>query len=110
MHRASPAAGAGSGEHVSVHENKERGTQEMSKYTDIVKEFCELSGNDLSGDAWKMMQLSRLDRIADALEGINDNLSCINNNLESMEKNLDNCIVPYERQSFLCVTGNVTTD
>ena len=84
----------------------------MSKYTDIVKEFCELAGmgDNSSENAWKMMQLSRLDRIVDALEGINDNLSCINDNLESMEKNLDNCIAPYERQSFLCVTGNVTTD
>lgn len=82
----------------------------MSKYTDIVKEFCELSGNDLSGGAWKMMQLSRLDRIADALEGIDDNLSSINDNLEYTEKNLDSCVAPYEKQSFLCVTGNVTTD
>lgn len=84
----------------------------MNKYTDLIKEYSELAGTQLGNTdyAWNLMKLARLDRIADALEGINDNLSCINNNLESMEKNLDNCIAPYERQSFLCVTGNVTTD
>ncbi len=81
----------------------------MSKYTDIVKEFCELSGNDFSGDAWKMMQLSRLDRIADALEGINSSLSEISVSLDSIDRNLGSCISANGNNCFLCITGNVYT-
>ena len=81
----------------------------MSKYTDIVKEFCELSGNDFSGDAWKMMQLSRLDRIADALEGINSSLSEISVSLDSIDRNLESRISANGNNCFLCIAGNVYT-
>ncbi len=81
----------------------------MDAYTDIAKEFYELSENGFSEDVWKMMQLARLDRIADALEGINDNLGCTSAHLEDIGQNLDSCIAPYEKQSFLCVTGDVHT-
>lgn len=84
--------------------------KEYSKY---VEEFCEVAGNS-AGEfkPTEIMQISRLDRIADALEGINQELSCIAGHLEYLcdkDHPLDECISKTRAGSFLCVTGHVTT-
>ena len=83
----------------------------MSKYTDIVEEFCELSGTQLGNTdyAWNLMKLARLDRIADALEGINSSLSEISVSLDSIDRNLGSCISANGNNCFLCIAGNVYT-
>lgn len=82
----------------------------MDTYKDMAEEFCELEGLGHSpGDAWKMMELSRLDRIADALEGIKSGLSEISVSLDSLEKDLDGCISISGKGRFLCITGNIST-
>ena len=105
--------------------------KEYSKY---VEELCEVPGN-YRGEIkpTEIMQISRLDRIADALEenssvniaqrdklgriadtldGINQELSCIAGHLEYLcdkDHPLDECISKTRAGSFLCVTGHVTT-
>lgn len=62
-------------------------------------------------DVLTVMQCKRLDRIADALEGINSNLSDIAVALDSLDKNIDGCISCSQngRSRHLCITGDVTT-
>ena len=44
-------------------------------YAKVLEEYCEIAGDYEDGiNALKMMEISRLDRIADALEGINNPL------------------------------------
>lgn len=57
-----------------------------------------------------VMQNKRLNRIAEALEAIDMDLSEISMSLKGIDQNLDNCISRYNGNSFLCITGNVSTD
>ena len=57
-----------------------------------------------------------LTRLVEALEGVNENLDVINHSLSemsvslnSLEKNLNECISCVGNNSFLCITGNVST-
>lgn len=57
-----------------------------------------------------------LTRLVKALEGVNENLDVINHSLseisvslDSLENNLNGCISHVGNNSFLCVTGNVST-
>ena len=82
----------------------------MGTYKDMAEEFCELEGLGHSpGDAWKMMELSRLDRIADALEGIKSSLPEISVSLDSLEKDLNGCLSRSGKGQFLRITGNIST-
>lgn len=56
------------------------------------------------------MYEDQLTRIADALELINGNLSDIAEALEGIDLNLNGCISRSGNNSFLCITGNVSTD
>lgn len=51
-----------------------------------------------------------LTRLVEALEGINSNLSEIAISLDSLDQNLEGCILKNGNNSFLCITGNVSTN
>ena len=51
-----------------------------------------------------------LTRLVEALEGISNNLSDIALSLESIDKNLSACISHYGNNTFLCITGNASTN
>lgn len=51
-----------------------------------------------------------LTRLVDALESINDNLSEIAISLDTLDKTVDGCIAVNGNNSFLCITGNVSTN
>lgn len=83
------------------------------EYLKYFEELCEIGGNYTEEvSPLEIMQISRLDRIAEALEGINQELSCIAGHLEYLcdkDHPLDECISKTRAGSFLCVTGHVTT-
>ncbi len=83
------------------------------EYLKYFEELCEIDGNYTEEvSPLEIMQISRLDRIAEALEGINQELSCIAGHLEYLcdkDYPLDECISKTRAGSFLCVTGHVTT-
>lgn len=47
--------------------------------------------------------------LSDELPAINGNLSDVAEMLEGIDRNLNNCISRYGNNSFLCITGNVST-
>ena len=49
------------------------------------------------------------ERIADALEAINSNLEGIKDNLERVGGNINDVTCRIGNNSFICVTGNVST-
>ena len=55
------------------------------------------------------MKLQRLDRIAEALEGIDSNLAEIAVSLNSLDENINSCISANGKNQFLCITGNIST-
>ena len=55
------------------------------------------------------MRLERLDRIAEALEGINSNLAEIAESLNGLDENINGCISVNGKNQFLCITGNIGT-
>ena len=55
-------------------------------------------------------QEEQLARIADALEEISSSLSEISISLDSLDKTLDRCVCTNGKNSFLCITGNVSTN
>lgn len=54
------------------------------------------------------MKLERLDRIAEALEGINSNLAEIAESLNGLDENINGCISANGKNQFLCITGNIS--
>ena len=79
-------------------------------YANVLEEYCEIAGDYEDGiNALKMMEISRLNRIADALEGINDSLEKISNSVELLEK-LSDCVSENQYGGFFSVSGNVTAD
>ena len=79
-------------------------------YAKVLEEYCEIAGeyeDDIN--ALKMMEISRLDRIAGALEGINDSLEKISNSVELLEK-LSDCVSEREYGGFFSVSGSITAD
>lgn len=57
----------------------------------------------------EFMKLERLDRIAEALEGINSNLAEIAESLNGLDENINSCISVNGKNKFLCITANVNT-
>lgn len=100
-------------ENVKYTEQFEEYEEPKKRYTAVVNELCGVAGNYMGEiKPIEIMQISRLDRIADALEGINQELSCIAGHLEYLcdkDYPLDECISKTRAGSFLCVTGHVTT-
>lgn len=81
----------------------------MENYNDIATELSSITGNyGKVEESLQMMEIKRLERIAEALEGINSNLSDISLSLDSLEKNIDSCIATNGRNKFLCITGNIS--
>lgn len=100
-------------ENVKYTEQFEEYEEPKKRYTAIVNELCGVAGNYMGEiKPTEIMQISRLVRIAEALEGINQELSCIAGHLEYLcdkDHPLDECISKTRAGSFLCVTGHVTT-
>lgn len=68
----------------------------MSEHQDLLKEFFEVQSVYVSDSAaLGIMQIARLERIAEALEHISDNLGC-----------LSNCISP---QGSFCIAGDIVS-
>lgn len=79
-------------------------------YERLKSEFCEVHPGRGDEDArLEFMKLERLDRIADALEGINSNLTEIAESLSGLDENISGCISANGKNQFLCITGNVST-
>lgn len=57
----------------------------------------------------EFMKLERLDRIAEALEGIDSNLAEIAESLNGLDENINGCISANGKNQFLCITGNIST-
>ena len=85
--------------------------KEMRAIINESKEYSELAGTQLGNTdyAWNLMKLAKLDRIADALEGINSSLSEISVSLDSIDRNLESRISANGNNCFLCIAGNVYT-
>lgn len=89
----------------------------MSIYDDLIEEFTETPGED--SEAIEFMKIKRLDRIADALEGIEIRLDALEK-LQDTAEQLRECI-GYERPAryappgakgfnFLRIGGSVGRD
>lgn len=61
----------------------------MNVYDDLIEEFTETPGEDL--EAINLMKIKRLDRIADALEGIETRLDALEE-LQDTAEQLRECI------------------
>ena len=61
----------------------------MNVYDDLIEEFTETPGEDL--EAINLMKIKRLDRTADALEGIETRLDTLEGIFEIKER-LDDCV------------------
>lgn len=55
------------------------------------------------------MNEERFERLVGALEAIGTSLSEISASLENMDRTLDGCISHAGDNSFLCITGNVSS-
>ena len=79
-------------------------------YERLKSEFCEVHPGRGGEDArFEFMKLERLERIAEALEGINSNLAEIAASLNSLDENINSCISANGKNQFLCITGNIST-
>ena len=56
------------------------------------------------------MNQELLTRLVEALEGIKKELHDIDTHLEGLDSHLDSCIAKSSQGSYLCVTGNISTD
>lgn len=80
------------------------------KYGEMNVKIMEHTDSDIKEyEESSYMNEDQLTRIAEALEGINNNLSDIALSLDSLDQTLDGCISRNGNNSFICITGNVST-
>lgn len=79
-------------------------------YKKMAAEFLQ-NGVDYDPDqAIKLMMLDKLDRIAEALEGIDSSLRDMQINLEALDENISDCIYrDAEEAGFAYVRGEIVT-
>lgn len=77
-------------------------------YERLGNEFIDAPGIN-EETRFEFMKLERLERIAEALEGINSNLAEIAASLNSLDENINSCISANGKNQFLCITGNIST-
>lgn len=77
-------------------------------YERLGNEFIDAPGIN-EETRFEFMKLERLERIAEALEGINSNLAEIAASLNSLDENINGCISANGKNQFLCITGNIGT-
>lgn len=70
----------------------------MDKFKAIVNQWCGAAGNNETFDTLKAMEVERLDRIAEALEGIENSLGQLGGCVDDAQG--------YGKR--LCITGTVT--
>lgn len=77
-------------------------------YERLGNEFIDAPGIN-EETRFEFMKLERLERIAEALEGINSSLAEIAASLNSLDENINGCISANGKNQFLCITGNIST-
>lgn len=82
----------------------------LNDYSDAGKVMRKLiDAGHSKAEAIEVLKTGELHAISSTLESINSNLSDISLSLERLDRNLDGCISRYGNDSFLCITGNVST-